>query len=226
MPRPWPRKDARRSRRCSTRFSLPVVEGSDRAAESRRAAQDARAPRGDRGRPPPGARITISIVIRRSSPTSSISTPSSLRATTRVGRSPSTWPPRAALSVDAAVKHAQSWGAKVSAIVPDAAVCGRGVAAQSAAAGAAQRSACRGSVGNSGSRLRLLGAVALVAIVLPVWQKREYAIAHNELAGQAMRRRRVSESLRSAARPRRSATTTSRSSESMPIRAPCRCSMT
>ena len=39
-------------------------------------------------------------------------------------------------------------------------------------------------------------AIALVAVVLPVWQKREYAIALNGLAAQSMQQAAVSESLR------------------------------
>ena len=38
--------------------------------------------------------------------------------------------------------------------------------------------------------------MALVAIALPLWQKREYAIALNDVAGQALQQAAISESLR------------------------------
>src|SRR5439155_7219786 len=44
--------------------------------------------------------------------------------------------------------------------------------------------------------IALLVGVALVAVVLPVWQKREYAIALNDVASQAFAQAAVSESLR------------------------------
>ena len=94
---------------------------------------------------------------------------------------------RRAQSSTPAVAHAAGWGATVVAVV-----AGR-------PAGAPRRRALnllpRGA--RDGTRfarrwqfwvpLALLAAVALVAVVLPLWQKREYAIALNE----HRRRRRV-----------------------------------
>jgi hypothetical protein len=97
--------------------------------------------------------------------------------------------------VDAAVKHAQSWGATVTAVVPE----------RPSAAAASRLNLLAPELRNGATAWRrwqfwlpiaLLALVALVAVALPVWQKREYAIAQNALAAQAFQQAAVSESLR------------------------------
>ncbi len=97
--------------------------------------------------------------------------------------------------VDAAVAHAQAWGAKVVAVTP----------AIPPALANSELNLLPPEMRN-GTRfakrwqfwlpIALLMAIALVAVVLPVWQKREYAIALNGLAAQSMQQAAVSESLR------------------------------
>jgi len=97
--------------------------------------------------------------------------------------------------VDAAVAHAQAWGAKVVAVTP----------AEPPLLPASGLNLLPLELRN-GARfakrwqfwlpIALLGAVALVAVVLPVWQKREYAIALNEVAAKAMQEAARSEALR------------------------------
>jgi general secretion pathway protein L len=97
---------------------------------------------------------------------------------------------------DAAIAQAQAWGAKVIAVTPTT----------PPAVPAADLNLLPQDMRN-GARFAkrwqfwlpivALLAVALVAVVLPLWQKREYAIALNEVAGVAMQRAAISESLRS-----------------------------
>jgi general secretion pathway protein L len=97
--------------------------------------------------------------------------------------------------VDAAVAHAQAWGAKVVAVTPS-----------SPPAFASSDLNLLPPEMRNGARfakrwqfwlpIAALGLVALVAVVLPVWQKREYVIALNLVAGEAMQNAAVSESLR------------------------------
>ena len=97
--------------------------------------------------------------------------------------------------VDAAVAHAHAWGAKVVAVTP----------AEPPALPASGLNLLPPELRN-GARfakrwqfwlpIALLVAVALVAVVLPVWQKREYAIALNEVAGKATLEAARSETLR------------------------------
>jgi len=97
--------------------------------------------------------------------------------------------------VDAAVALAQGWGAKVVAVTP----------AIPPALANSELNLLPPEMRN-GARfakrwqfwlpIAVLAAVALVAVVLPVWQKREYAIALNALAAQSMQQAAVSESLR------------------------------
>jgi len=97
--------------------------------------------------------------------------------------------------VDAAVAHAEAWGAKVVAVTPSTppalALSGLNLLPPERRNGA--RFAKRWQFWLP---IALLAAVALVAVVLPVWQKRDYAIALNGIAAQSMQQAAVSESLR------------------------------
>jgi general secretion pathway protein L len=97
--------------------------------------------------------------------------------------------------VDAAVKQVAAWGAVPSAVVPEL----------PAAAAASRLNLLPMEMRNGYAWWRrwqfwlpiaLLVAVAVVAVVLPVWQKREYAIAQNEVAAQATQQASVAEALR------------------------------
>ena len=97
--------------------------------------------------------------------------------------------------VDAAIRHAQSLGTTVVAVVPDAPT----------SAAASRFNLLPQELRQNGARWKrwqiwvpigALVAVALIAVLLPLWQKREYAIALNEVAGQAFQQASVSESLR------------------------------
>ena len=97
--------------------------------------------------------------------------------------------------VDAAVRHATAWGAKVSAAVPEP---------------PATAAASRLNLLPHESRpshavwkrwqfwlpLILVAAVALAAIAIPLWQKRDYAIALNGLAADARAQANISDTLR------------------------------
>jgi len=97
--------------------------------------------------------------------------------------------------VDAAMRHATAWGAAVSAAVPEP---------------PATASTARLNLLPHESRslravwkswqfwlpLALVAAVALAAIAIPLWQKRDYAIALNALAGDARGQAAVSDALR------------------------------
>ncbi len=97
--------------------------------------------------------------------------------------------------VDAAVKQVAAWGAVPSAVVPEPA----------ASAASSRLNLLPAEMRNGYAwwkrwqfwlPIALLGAVAVVAVVLPVWQKREYAIAQNEVAAQATQQASVAEALR------------------------------
>ena len=97
--------------------------------------------------------------------------------------------------VDAAVQQAQSFGATVVAVVPD----------PPNSASTSRLNLLPHEMRQNGVwwkrwqfwlPIALLVGVALVAVVLPVWQKREYAIALNDVASQAFAQAAVSESLR------------------------------
>jgi len=97
--------------------------------------------------------------------------------------------------VDTAVRHAAAWGAAVSAAVPEL---------------PATAAASRLNLLPHESRpslavwrrwqfwlpLALVAAVALAAIAIPLWQKRDYAIALNGLAADARTQARISDALR------------------------------
>jgi general secretion pathway protein L len=97
--------------------------------------------------------------------------------------------------VDTAVKQVAAWGAVPSAVVPEL----------PGAAAASRLNLLPAEMRNGYAWWRrwqfwlpiaLLVAVAVVAVVLPVWQKREYAIAQNEVAAQATQQASVAEALR------------------------------
>jgi len=97
--------------------------------------------------------------------------------------------------VDAAMRHAAAWGAAVSAAVPEP---------------PATAAASRLNLLPHESRpslavwmrwqfwlpLALVAAVALAAIAIPLWQKRDYAIALNGLAAEARTQAKISDALR------------------------------
>ena len=97
--------------------------------------------------------------------------------------------------VDAALRHAAAWGATVLAVVPEL---------------PAAASASRLNLLPHESRashvvwkrwqfwlpLGLVAAVALAAIAIPLWQKRDFAIALNTLANGARKQAAVSDALR------------------------------
>ena len=97
--------------------------------------------------------------------------------------------------VDAAIRHATAWGAAVSAAVPEP---------------PATAAASRLNLLPHESRpslavwmrwqfwlpLALVAAVALAAIAIPLWQKRDYAIALNGLAADARAQAKISDALR------------------------------
>ena len=97
--------------------------------------------------------------------------------------------------VDAVVAHAQAWGAKVVAVTPvvPPALVNTTLNLLPPELRNGARFAKRWQFWLP---IALLGAVALVAVVLPVWQKREYAIELNALASQAQQQAGVSETLR------------------------------
>ncbi|HEY3179782.1 MAG TPA: PilN domain-containing protein [Casimicrobiaceae bacterium] len=97
--------------------------------------------------------------------------------------------------VDAAVQLAQSFGATVVAVIPD----------PPGSASTSRLNLLPHEMRQNGVwwkrwqfwlPIALLLGVALVAVVLPVWQKREYAITLNDVASQALQQASVSESLR------------------------------
>ena len=97
--------------------------------------------------------------------------------------------------VDIAVRHAQSFGATVTAVVPE----------PPSTAPASRLNLLPHEMRLNGVwwkrwqfwlPIALLIGVTLIAVALPVWQKREYAIALNDVASQAFQDAAVSESLR------------------------------
>ncbi len=97
--------------------------------------------------------------------------------------------------VDPALKHAAAWGAEVSAVVP--------AAADMAASSRVNLLPPAMRPARSFWRrwqfwipLAVLSLLALAAVVIPLWQKRDYAIALNTLADQARAQAAISETLR------------------------------
>jgi len=97
--------------------------------------------------------------------------------------------------VDIAVRHAQSFGATVTAVVPE----------PPSTASASRLNLLPHEMRLNGVwwkrwqfwlPIALLIGVTLIAVALPVWQKREYVIALNDVATKAFQDAAVSESLR------------------------------
>ncbi|HYT96435.1 MAG TPA: PilN domain-containing protein [Casimicrobiaceae bacterium] len=97
--------------------------------------------------------------------------------------------------VDAAVQQAQSFGATVVAVVPE----------PPSSVSASRLNLLPHEMRQNGVwwkrwqfwlPIALLAGVALIAVALPVWQKREYVIALNDVASQTFQQAAVSESLR------------------------------
>ncbi|HEY2816029.1 MAG TPA: pilus assembly protein PilM [Casimicrobiaceae bacterium] len=97
--------------------------------------------------------------------------------------------------VDAAVSRAESFGATVAAVVPE----------PPSSASASRLNLLPHELRQNGVwwkrwqfwlPIALLIGIALVAVALPVWQKREYVIALNDVSTQAFQAAAISESLR------------------------------
>ena len=97
--------------------------------------------------------------------------------------------------VDIAVRHAQSFGATVSSVVPE----------PPSTASSSRLNLLPHEMRQNGVwwkrwqfwlPIALLIGVTLIAVALPVWQKREYVIALNDVAARAFQDAAVSESLR------------------------------
>ena len=98
--------------------------------------------------------------------------------------------------VDSALRHVEAWGASVASVVPESPT--------TAALSRFNLLPPERSRGKAWWRrwqfwlpIAILATVALVAVVLPVWQKREYVIALNDLAGQAFQQAAAADALRS-----------------------------
>ncbi len=97
--------------------------------------------------------------------------------------------------IDPALRHAATWGAEVIAVVPDA----PGEASSSRLNLLPEDARVDASVWTRWQfwlPVCLLGVLALAVVVVPLWQKREYAIALGTLADEARARAAVSETLR------------------------------
>jgi general secretion pathway protein L len=97
--------------------------------------------------------------------------------------------------VDAAVNRAQSFGATVVAVVPE----------PPSSASTSRLNLLPAELRQNGAwwkrwqfwlPIGLLAAAALIAVTLPVWQKRDYVIALNDVAARAFQQAAVSESVR------------------------------
>jgi len=97
--------------------------------------------------------------------------------------------------LDVAMRHAAAWGAAVIAAVPEPPV----TAAQSRLNLLPHEARSSRAVWRRWQfwlPLAMVALVALAAIAIPLWQKRDYAIALNILAGEARTQAAVSEALR------------------------------
>jgi len=97
--------------------------------------------------------------------------------------------------VDAAMRHATAWGATVSAAVPDPPATSS-ASRLNLLPHAARSSRAVWMRWQFWLPLGLVAAVALAAIAIPLWQKRDYAIALNGLAAEARAQATVSDTLR------------------------------
>lgn len=97
--------------------------------------------------------------------------------------------------VDAAMRHATAWGAAVSAAVPEPPATAA-TSRLNLLPHEARPSLAIWKRWQFWLPLALVAAVALAAIAIPLWQKRDYAIALNGLAAQARAQAEVSDALR------------------------------
>src|SRR4029453_17452254 len=97
--------------------------------------------------------------------------------------------------VDSLLRHATSWGANVAAVVPEppASVSHSRL---NLLPHEARSSRAVWRRWQFGLPLGLVGSVALAAIAIPLWQKRDYVITLNALANDARAQAGVSEALR------------------------------
>lgn len=96
--------------------------------------------------------------------------------------------------VDQAVRHAESFGATVASVVPDSP--GGLPSRLDLLAGSARQRSAPWARWQFWLPIALLAFVALAAVVLPLWQKRAYAIALARVTDEARGQAAVSESLR------------------------------
>jgi general secretion pathway protein L len=97
--------------------------------------------------------------------------------------------------VDSAVNHAESFGATVVAVVPDPPTSAT-VSRLNLLPHEMRQNGVWWKRWQFWLPIALLVGVTLIAVALPVWQKREYAIALNDVASQSFQEAAVSESLR------------------------------
>jgi general secretion pathway protein L len=97
--------------------------------------------------------------------------------------------------VDPALKHAAAWGANVAAVVPEPPERAAGSRLNLLPADA-RTSSSAWTRWQFWVPISVLAAAAVAAVVIPLWQKREYVMQLNPLAEQARRRAAVSETLR------------------------------
>ena len=129
-------------------------------------------------------------------------------------------------------RHAEPWGARWSASTPETPhdrlrppADLEMVEAQPAAARASGPTPRCGGGWQFWLPVALLAVVALVAVVLPLWQKRDFAIALTQITEQARVQAAASDALRQQL-DQPPAITTSRSARNMLTRARCSCSTT
>jgi general secretion pathway protein L len=97
--------------------------------------------------------------------------------------------------VDAAMRHATAWGAAVSAVVPDSPA--RAYSSRlNLLPHEARSSRAVWKRWQFWLPMALVAVVALAAIVIPLWQKRDYAIALNAVANDARGQAAISDALR------------------------------
>ena len=97
--------------------------------------------------------------------------------------------------IDSALRHAAAWGAEVTSVVPDA----PGAESSSRLNLLPADARVDSSVWTRWQfwlPLSLLAVLTIAAVVVPLWQKRDYAIALGTLADEARARAAVSETLR------------------------------
>ena len=177
------RGDGLDRRGCAGQRGVAAAASRRRLAAAAGDAQAHGAARGRRGESRAGARRTISTATRRFDPSSSISTRSSSIAIPRAKTITVDWVAALKTVVDGARRQAEAWGASVQAVIPGPAST---MPPQLNLMPPEERP-------RAGSWRRwqvwvplvLLAAVALAALLVPLVQKREYAIALNKQAEEA-----------------------------------------